>query len=250
MTESQPFAGSIRFSLREQHLRLLPQKAIFWEEQKLLILADLHLGKAGHFRKAGIPVPAAVHHDDVDRLRQLIREHAPTRVAIIGDLFHSELNREWLAFEALVGSTSPIKYVLVRGNHDILPPQVYQMPDFEVVEQAWQVPPFCFTHQPAFSLPDVDQAWTAEADPCGDCYNLAGHVHPGVSFSATGRHRPATRSAGFHTKVPCFLFTPKGGLLPAFGKFTGFVCLKRSPERWIFGIAPSANQEPMVFKVP
>ncbi len=237
MTESQPFAGSIRFSLRNQHLRLLPQRAIFWEEQKLLILADLHLGKAGHFRKAGIPVPAAVHQDDIDRLRRLIAAHCPAQVVIIGDLSHSELNREWMDFEALVESTSPVQYVLVRGNHDILPPQVYQMPNFKVMEEAWQAPPFCFTHQPAFSLPDVGQAWTAEADPCGDCYNLAGHVHPGVSLSATG-------------KVPCFLFTSKGGLLPAFGKFTGFVCLKRSQQRWIFGIASSTNHEQKVFKVP
>jgi len=45
------------FNLLNQDLLLLPQKAIYWQQQKALIVADVHFGKVGHFRKAGIAVP-------------------------------------------------------------------------------------------------------------------------------------------------------------------------------------------------
>ena len=44
---------------------LLPDKCMFWKEHNSLILADLHIGKAGHFRKAGIPIPSHIHIDDL-----------------------------------------------------------------------------------------------------------------------------------------------------------------------------------------
>jgi hypothetical protein len=32
------------FSFLDQNLLILPEKAIFWEEQQMLIVADIHLG--------------------------------------------------------------------------------------------------------------------------------------------------------------------------------------------------------------
>jgi len=43
-------------------------------------------------------------------------------------------------------------------------------------------------------------------------YNLAGHVHPG--FRLSGKAKQALT-------LPCFYFGEDGGLLPAFGAFTG-----------------------------
>lgn len=44
-------AESARINIKDQNLLLLPEKALFWEEEKGLIISDVHLGKAGHFRK-------------------------------------------------------------------------------------------------------------------------------------------------------------------------------------------------------
>ncbi len=51
--------AGLDFNFLDQDLILLPQKAIYWKQQKALIAADVDLGKVGHFRKAGI----AVHRD-------------------------------------------------------------------------------------------------------------------------------------------------------------------------------------------
>ena len=56
--------AGLDFNLLEQDLLLLPEKAIYWKQQKALIAADVHLGKVGHFRKAGIAVPQQLAKDD------------------------------------------------------------------------------------------------------------------------------------------------------------------------------------------
>jgi hypothetical protein len=41
------------FYFREQHFWLSPERVIYWEDEKALILSDSHFGKTGHFRKSG-----------------------------------------------------------------------------------------------------------------------------------------------------------------------------------------------------
>ena len=62
----------ILHTIQEQHFWLSAHRAIFWEEQKALILSDLHFGKTGHFRKAGIAVPQQVYKEDLQRLISLL----------------------------------------------------------------------------------------------------------------------------------------------------------------------------------
>ena len=51
-----------------EHFILSNERTLFWESERTLIIADLHVGKTGHFRKAGIGVPAGVYKDDLHRL--------------------------------------------------------------------------------------------------------------------------------------------------------------------------------------
>ncbi|MHB1176840.1 MAG: hypothetical protein ACYCZO_00750 [Daejeonella sp.] len=50
-------SAPLSFKFLDQTLLLLPEKAILGQEEKTLIIADIHLGKVGHFRKAGIGIP-------------------------------------------------------------------------------------------------------------------------------------------------------------------------------------------------
>src|SRR5207253_10548069 len=86
------------FTLKDQTLKLLPEKAIFWQEEKLLFMADVHLGKVNHFRKSGIAVPTKLVHDEIDRLSRLIDSYEPDSLCVLGDLFHSHRNKEWEIF--------------------------------------------------------------------------------------------------------------------------------------------------------
>jgi metallophosphoesterase superfamily enzyme len=66
---------------------LLPQKAIYWKEQKTILVSDLHIGKISHFRKAGIPVPQEGSQNNFKRLDEIIVTTNPTNILFVGDLF-------------------------------------------------------------------------------------------------------------------------------------------------------------------
>lgn len=180
--------------LEGQHFILDPNKAIFWSDQSMLILSDLHLGKAGHFRKHGIAVPGDIHSRDLQRLDYLIDKYDPKTITFLGDLFHSDLNVEWEFFEEWMENQSCLM-ILVKGNHDILPDEVYRSSKMEVHEELI-LGPFHFTHEKTAS----------------QFYNLSGHVHPAVRLK--GRAKQGLT-------VPCFYFSQGFGLLPAYGSFTG-----------------------------
>src|SRR6478609_11114821 len=82
------------YQLQQQRYWLSPERMVFWEEEKALVVSDLHFGKTGHFRKAGIAVPQSVYKEDLQRLFSLITFFKADRLLIVGDLFHSKANLE------------------------------------------------------------------------------------------------------------------------------------------------------------
>lgn len=203
MTPHQP----IFHHLLLQQMCLLPQKAIFWAEKKTLLVADLHLGKAGHFRKAGIPVPAQVHAGDLATLGQLVRDLAPERLLILGDLFHSDWNTDWYGWTDWLAQFPHLAVHLVLGNHDRLPGRFWAEARVQVHPDTLAEGPFVFSHIPL-------------AEPPPGLYNLSGHLHPGVRLQGRG---------GQSLSLPCFYFGQKSGLLPAFGRFTGLGLVRPHP---------------------
>ena len=80
-------------------LILTNKKAIYWQGQRTLILSDLHLGKAAHFRRNGIPIPAQIHQKDLDLLEILLYYYDVQKVIVVGDLIHANANGEVLDFK-------------------------------------------------------------------------------------------------------------------------------------------------------
>lgn len=85
-------------SIEAATFMLHPYKAIYWREEDMLIVSDLHLGKVHHFRKAGIFVPTHAAMDNYERLSSLLLEFEPSKLLILGDLFHSDYNQDWKDF--------------------------------------------------------------------------------------------------------------------------------------------------------
>lgn len=193
-------------------LLLHPYRAIYWPAQHTLLVADLHIGKVGHFRKSGIPVPAMASQTNVERLERLIRHFRPKTVLFLGDLFHSDYNREWEVFAFFLARYSKVTFELLLGNHDILPADIYQQSGVAAIEEKIERGPFLFTHEP---LEDYQ----------GKLYNLSGHIHPAVRLVGEGRQS---------MRVPCFYFAQQQGILPAFGSFTGKHTLKPKQGDRIF----------------
>lgn len=198
---------------------LLPEKAIFWEEEKTLIIADIHLGKVGHFRKAGIGIPKEMEQTDLALISDLIYEYKPSKLIFLGDLFHSDMNNDWEWLVMWRSLFKKIPIILVLGNHDILNDRFYEALNFEC-HDTLEIGPFLFSHEPFKPKLLTDM----------DSYVICGHIHPGVTLKGGGRQI---------LTLPCFHFGEKQAILPAFGKFTGKVCVKNEKGDKVFGITKS-----------
>ncbi|MEP2770930.1 MAG: ligase-associated DNA damage response endonuclease PdeM [Fulvivirga sp.] len=188
-------------------LTLLPSKSIFLAEERILLLADLHLGKINHFRRSGIAAPARPNEQNLERLISELQQQEPKRVIFMGDLFHSHYNEEWEVFGQALRSFPDISFELVMGNHDIMSDYQYLKHQLIIHPDPIAVGELILSHEPLEKIPD-------------DVYNLAGHIHPGVVLRGKGKQG---------IKLPCFLFGAIQGLLPAFGSFTGLA--KQKPKK-------------------
>jgi uncharacterized protein len=212
MLTGTPFS----YSFLNQNLLLLPQKAIFWQEEKTLIVADVHLGKVGHFRKAGIAIPRSMEQEDLSMLSDLIHLYHPHKIIFLGDLFHSDLNNDWDWLVLWRDLFKDVELILVRGNHDIIADKLYLDAGF-TLHDTYPIGPFLLVHEP-MPLKKIVQDTP---------YVISGHIHPGVKLKGKGRQ--------FLT-LPCFHFGKRQAILPAFGKFTGKFCLQCDESDEIFGV--------------
>ncbi|MGE5107264.1 MAG: ligase-associated DNA damage response endonuclease PdeM [Sphingobacteriales bacterium] len=204
----------VKFVLKDNVFWLSPERAIYWEDRQSLIISDLHFGKTGHFRKSGIAIPQAIFKKDLHRLLHLVQFFKPSQLLIVGDMFHSEENKELELFRRWRNDIAYTSVKLIKGNHDILHKNCYEEMQIEVYDDVFQIDDFIFTHHPI------------ENENEG-AYVFSGHLHPGVTISGSGKQS---------LRFPCFYFTPKLAILPAFGEFTGFVSVSPTKGDKIFAI--------------
>ena len=128
------------------HFYLHKTGAIFWKEKNTLLLADIHLGKVGHFRKSGIPVPRKAEGVFYDKITNLKNSLNFSQIIFLGDLFHSSLNNEWFLFESWV-KKSLLKIILIKGNPDIIPKSKFRQVGIKTYDDL-KIEKFLFTHYP------------------------------------------------------------------------------------------------------
>ena len=192
------------------HFYLHKTGAIFWKEKNTLLLADIHLGKVGHFRKSGIPVPRKVESLFYDKISKLKNSLNFSQIIFLGDLFHSSLNNEWFLFENWV-KKSVLKIILIKGNHDIIPKLKFQQVGIKTYNDL-KIEKFLFTHHPK---------------KINDHFVFSGHIHPGVRLAGKGKQI---------MKFPCFIYNKDQIILPSFGGFTGMYLPKIKNDDQVFVI--------------
>jgi DNA ligase-associated metallophosphoesterase len=217
MTVDAP-AAAARVEVRGEELLLLAERAACWTRAGTLLVADSHWGKAATLRAAGIPVPRGTTADGIARLDTMLDRTRAHRVVFLGDFLHAREGRAAATLDALRqwrARRGEVEMLVVRGNHDRRagdPPAELGIAcvDGPVVE-----PPFVFTHHPGLS---------------DDGYVLGGHLHPGVDLVGPARQRE---------RLPCFWLGAGGGVLPAFGDFTGLWPVTPAHGDRVFVIAGS-----------
>lgn len=216
MTGSAIPAGAATHSVAGEQLVLLPDRAIWIPERHMVIVADLHWGKAAAFRAAFVPVPSGTTASDLARLSRVLHDTAATHLVVLGDLLHARAGRHadtlatigaWREVHAEVAIT------LVRGNHDAHAGDPPASLGIVCVDAPFAIGPFIGVHEPAEHA---------------DGYVLAGHLHPCVSVFGRGRQ---------HARLAAFVFGARVGVLPAFSSFTGTGMYERSEQDTLFVIA-------------
>jgi len=203
-------------SVAGEQLRLLGERAVFWERTRTLFVADPHFGKAAAFRAAGVLVPRGTTGETLSRLDTALDRTGAERIVFLGDFLHA---REGRAPETLAAINdwrarwSRVAMLLVRGNHDKRAGDPPRELDMRCVNAPVTEAPFVFAHHPVRS--DAG-------------YALSGHVHPGARLSGLGRE---------HTRLPCFWFGSEIAVLPAFGEFTGLADIDASPGDRVWVVA-------------
>ena len=206
---------SIEIKIESCSIVLLPEKVIYWPEKKILILSDIHLGKSGHFRKSGIAAPAIINSKNLQRLSLLIEDYNPETICVLGDLFHSDVNHEWMEFEKWRNKFHDLRFKLVLGNHDMLHKSFYDTANIEVSDYSI-IEPFIFTHQTG----RISNLYPT-------LIPMSGHVHPAVRLMGKGKQT---------LRIPCFKVNRNEILLPAFGEFTGLHTIKPHETDRVFGV--------------
>jgi DNA ligase-associated metallophosphoesterase len=188
-------AGAAAFAWGGEELWLLPERAIWVAERRLLLLADLHLGKAEIFQAHGIPLPSDGDAATLNALLDLAGRWRPKQVLVLGDLIHGrlgltpELRQKLAALPELLGA--PLR--LVGGNHE---------------RGSWIEN---LRAEPSLA---VGALWLShEPEPRDGQLNLCGHRHP-VALLGHGGER---------LRLPCFAYDEgrQQLSLPSFGALTG-----------------------------
>lgn len=200
----------LEITINSQNFTLHPSGAIYWENQKMLLIADVHLGKVIHFRKYGAAVPASAAYKNLENLTEVTNYFEPEVVCFLGDLFHSKLNEEWHDFEKWV-EYCQAEVILISGNHDIIPVYLYEEIRIKVYDDML-LDGFYLSHHPT----EMDGK-----------FNFCGHIHPGIRMKGVGRQ---------FLKFSCFYKTENQLILPAFGNFTGKHILTPSEKDEVYAI--------------
>jgi len=180
-----------------EKLLLTNQRALYWQRERILVISDLHLGKAAHFRKNGIAIPKQVTLNDLLRLERLLQHYPADKLLIVGDLIHAGNNSEIILLHALMQKFPSTRFVLIKGNHDRLPHALLQKIGIQELHESLTIGTLNFSHEP---------------DANSRAYSICGHIHPGVRLKLPDRSS---------ISLPCFAVTSKTLVLPAFSHFTG-----------------------------
>ena len=185
-----------RVRLAGEEAWLLGGRGLLLPAHGALLIADLHLGKADIFRRAGIALPTGGTSSDLERLRGLVERTGCTSLWILGDVLHGPVHRagwhgQWLAWRE---QRPALTVHVVRGNHD----RDLAHADLRVTvhETEAALGPFVLRHEPVAS---------------SGAHTIAGHLHPVVALP------------GLPRRLPAFWLRDGVTVLPAFSRFTAGV---------------------------
>lgn len=203
----------LNIDVHGEQLWLLGDKALYWPARRVMLVADVHIGKAAAFRAQHLPVPRGTTQSTLQRLDRLLTSYPCEELIVLGDFLHARTGRAAATLERVRQwreRHARLKITLIRGNHDLHagdPPEGLRI---DVLDSPLLLGPFALQHEP---------------EPHATHLVLAGHVHPVYVLRGRARQR---------LRLPCFVIGERLGLLPAFGDFTGGWAVQPQPGERVY----------------
>lgn len=167
--------------------------ALYWPDEAVLIVSDLHLEKGSSFARRGVLLPPYDTASTLARLGALIARHAPRCVIALGDSFHDGDGPNRLTAEdraTLLTLQRSRDWIWITGNHDPEPHSGIG----GSFGGTLAIGALMFRHEPT----------GAEGE-------IAGHLHPIARLSHRGRS----------VSRRCFAADARRLIMPAFGAYAG-----------------------------
>lgn len=192
--------ASIEVLLADEPVQLYAERALYWSRRNRLLIADLHLGKADVFRRAGIGLPRGGTAHDLQRLSALIDASGARELWVLGDVLHGPApdaawRKDWFRWRE---SHAAVRIGALVGNHDRALADARL--DIDLLGVALDDAPFALRHEP------VDHP---------ELHVLCGHLHPCMGLPGLGPRR-----------WPAFWLRRNQVILPAFSMFTGGITVE------------------------
>ena len=183
--------------------------ALYWPEERVLVIADLHLEKGSSFARRGVLLPPYDTAESLARIAGVIARFAPRVVIALGDSFHDKKGSARIASadrSALVELQRGRDWIWIAGNHDPVPAAGIG----GSFEAALAIGALVFRHEPT-----------------GAKGEIAGHLHPVARVG--GRDYMVSRR--------CFASDGTRLIMPAFGAFAGGLNVRHRAFADVFGTA-------------
>jgi DNA ligase-associated metallophosphoesterase len=183
--------------------------ALYWPEEGLLVVADLHLEKGSSFARRGSLLPPYDTAETLSRLARLIAHYAPRTVIALGDNFHDGGGPARLSGEdraSLIALQRGRDWIWIAGNHDPDPAEGIGGTFAAMIS----IGALTFRHEPSRDAPDGE---------------IAGHLHPVARVSQRGRA----------VSRRCFATDGKALVMPAFGAYAGGLNIRDRAFANVFG---------------
>jgi uncharacterized protein len=182
--------------------------ALYWPEERTLIVADMHLEKGSSYASRGQMLPPYDSAVTLASLNRVVARYRPRRLIALGDSFHDTRAGERMEAngrEALAALARSLEMVWITGNHDPEIPSI--LPGARLAELT--IRSLIFRHEPA---------------PSPQPGEVAGHLHPAARI-VTERGRVRRKA-----------FVTDGArlIMPAFGAYAGGLNLQDPAIRTLF----------------
>jgi DNA ligase-associated metallophosphoesterase len=180
--------------------------ALFWVEERLLVVSDLHLEKGSSFATRRVLLPPYDTAATLAKLSAVIARHEPRMVIALGDSFHDRGAHQRLETAnraTLTELQTGRDWIWIAGNHDpALPREI----GGTVIDKV-KIGPLTFRHEPT-----------------GAHGEIAGHLHPKARISQRGRS----------VERRCFASDGMRAVMPSFGAYTGGLSIRDEAFKAIF----------------